>query len=211
MKKNALIIANGLQCSEKLTNFFLNKCKTIVVLDGAVERVMKNDIKFDVLLGDFDRIQTSHKNYNIPKKVKIVHTPDQNKTDLEKAIEFLIIEDYENIDIIWATGLRSDHSFNNIITLGKYFKTIKCTIHDDYSSICAIPLKFEKKYSKGQIISLFPLGKVKGIITSGLLYEMKNKTLQLPIKTGSSNETVNNGILKIEYKSGVLILMECKD
>lgn len=211
MNKNALIIANGLQCSEKLTNFYLNKCNTTVVLDGAVERVLKSDIKFDVLLGDFDRIHSSHKNFNIPENVKIVHTPDQNKTDLEKAIEFLINKNYKSIDIIWATGLRSDHSFNNIITLGKYFKTIKCTIHDDYSSIFAIPIKFEKKYSKGQIISLFPLGRVTRIITSGLLYEINNKTLHLPAKTGSSNETVKNGILKIEYKSGVLILMECRD
>ena len=209
--KNALIIANGEQCSNKLIDKFLKNNQTIIVLDGAIDRVTKLGINFNILSGDFDRISVAHHKLNLPENVEIIYTPDQNKTDLEKAIEFLIKKKYDYIDIIWATGLRSDHTFNNIITLGKYFNKIKCSIHDDYSTIFALPKKFEKEYSKGDVISLFPLGKVSGITTSGLLYEMKNKTLNIPTQTGSSNESAVKGIVKIEYKTGVLIIMECTD
>lgn len=209
--KNALIIANGEQCSKALFDKLYNNQKTIVVLDGAIERVLNSGIKFDILSGDFDRINSIHKKFQIPDNVKIVKTPDQNKTDLEKAIEFLINQNYETTDIIWATGLRTDHTFNNIVSLGKYFKKINCTIYDDFSSIFAIPRLFEKSYKKGEIISLFPLGKVTGISTSGLLYNLTNETLQLPVRTGSSNEAAKSGKVKIKYKTGILILMECKD
>jgi thiamine pyrophosphokinase len=52
------------------------------VLDSAMERVMKLNIKVDVLLGDFDRDFDA--NYYKEHQHPIVHTPDQNKTDLEK-------------------------------------------------------------------------------------------------------------------------------
>ncbi|MCC6722222.1 MAG: thiamine diphosphokinase [Bacteroidia bacterium] len=211
MSKTALIIANGEQCSDNLLQKFIKNNCTIVVLDGAVEIAIKSGIKLDILLGDFDRINTYDIKPKLPENVKIVSTPNQNKTDLEKAIEYLIDKKYLHIDILWATGKRSDHTFNNIITIGKYYKKINCIIHDDYSSIYALPLNFEKKYNKGQVISLFPLGKVTGINTTGLVYEMKNQTLSLPAKTGTSNETIKNGIIKIEHKTGDLVLMECKD
>ncbi|NUM32338.1 MAG: thiamine diphosphokinase [Bacteroidetes bacterium] len=200
-----------MQCSMAILEKLYHQSKTVIVLDGAIERVLKTDIRIDVLLGDFDRIKPSHKKFQISPEVEIVKTPDQNKTDLQKAIEFLISLNFEKVDIIWATGFRTDHTFNNIITLGKYFKKINCTMYDDYSSIFAIPKTFEKMYKKGDIISLFPLGKVSGITTSGLLYNMKNENLQLPVRTGSSNEVSENGIIKISYKTGILILMECKD
>jgi thiamine pyrophosphokinase len=54
------------------------------VLDSAMERVMKLNIKVDVLLGDFDRDFDA--NYYKEHQHPIVHTPDQSKTDLEKLL-----------------------------------------------------------------------------------------------------------------------------
>jgi thiamine pyrophosphokinase len=54
------------------------------VLDSAMERVMKLNIKVDVLLGDFDRDFDANY-YRTSASIEIVHT-DQNKTDLEKLL-----------------------------------------------------------------------------------------------------------------------------
>ena len=81
----ALIIANGASCQPELLGQLLEWSPLVVVLDSAIERVMHLDIKIDVLLGDFDRDfdPEIYKTKQYP--LEIVHTPDQNKTDLEKA------------------------------------------------------------------------------------------------------------------------------
>ena len=50
----ALIIANGAACSEELLGQLLEWSPLVIVLDSAIERVIKLGIKIDVLLGDFD-------------------------------------------------------------------------------------------------------------------------------------------------------------
>lgn len=207
----ALIIANGKDCDESLLSQALEWSPYVVVLDGAVDRVLSLGIKFDALLGDFDRLGPDHEIFKSQSDVEIVHTPDQDKTDLEKAIDFLIEKKQTAVNIVWATGLRMDHTFNNIITLGKYKDKINAVILDDYSRIFVLPKTFKKYYNQGQVISLFPLHKVEGIKTKGLKYNLNNESLSLPERTGSSNEVLEKGMVEIEYSEGILIIMECRD
>ena len=86
----ALIIANGQACSMDLLNQLLEWSPFIVVLDGALSRVLELGIKFDVALGDFDGLNIDTLRDQIPPDTAIEFTPDQNKTDLEKGIEYLI-------------------------------------------------------------------------------------------------------------------------
>lgn len=57
----------------------------VIVLDGAINRVIDLGIKIDVLFGDFDRVDLSQE--EILKSqfpIEIIHAPNQDKTDLEK-------------------------------------------------------------------------------------------------------------------------------
>lgn len=205
----ALIIANGESCSAELLGQLLEWSPTVMVLDGAWERVHELGIKIDVLLGDFDRLEV--KDLQIDQQIEIVHTPDQNKTDLQKGIEYFISKKYKAIHIIWATGLRADHNINNIVTLTKYKDLINLVMWDDYSKIFVLNNSFEKWYPKATPISLIPIGKAEGITTSGLKYNLNNEVLDIIERTGSSNEAAEDGLVKINYKSGFLLMMECND
>jgi thiamine pyrophosphokinase len=74
-----------------------------------------------------------------------------------------------------------------------------------------LPMHFDKWYTKGSPISLMPLGLVKGISTSGLKYNLQNESLETGVNSGSSNEAAEDGTVQINYQSGTLLLMECKD
>ena len=78
----ALIIANGASCSSELLGQLLEWSPLVIVLDSAIERVMQLDIKVDVLLGDFDRNFDTKKYEELQYPKEIVHTPNQDKTDL---------------------------------------------------------------------------------------------------------------------------------
>ncbi len=208
----ALIIANGEACSMDTIGDLLEWSPFVVVLDAAIDRVMDLGIKADVLLGDFDRneldlLAIEQSQYPI----QIVHTPDQNKTDLEKAIDFLIEKGFPAVNIVWATGRRADHSIANMTNIVRYKEAIKIVVIDDYSVIYCLPNHFEKWYPAQSNISLIPVGEVKAITTDNLVYNLANESLTLGYRIGNSNEVAQDGIVKISYKSGDLLMMECRD
>jgi thiamine pyrophosphokinase len=207
----ALIIANGAECSSELLGQLLEWSPLIIVLDSAIERVMQLDIKVDVLLGDFDQNLDVEKYKESQFPIEIIHTPDQNKTDLEKAFDYLIDRKIPAVNVIWATGKRADHTITNLTTIINYRNKLKIVILDDHSKIYLLPHKFEKWYTKDSIISLIPIGEVSGITTENLFYPLQNETLQLGYRTGSSNHVTKDGIVTITHQNGDLLLMECND
>jgi thiamine pyrophosphokinase len=211
----ALLIANGSSCKSELLEELLEWSPFVVVLDGAMSRVHDLGIKVDVLLGDFDRNELAIeeiKKFQFP--IEIIHTPDQEKTDLEKGIEFLIERGFPAVNIIWATGLRMDHTLANVFNLVKYKNDISLVMLDDHSKV--IPLKsyphiFEKWYQKSTIISLLPMPQAYGIETVNLLYKLNKESLEIGFKLGNSNEVENDGLVQLKFASGELFLLECID
>jgi thiamine pyrophosphokinase len=207
----ALIIANGASCQPELLGQLLEWSPLVVVLDSAMERVMELDIKVDVLIGDFDRNFDPEKYQEEQFPIEIIHTPDQNKTDLEKAFDYLIARNIPAVNVVWATGKRADHTITNITTISKYRNVLKIVLLDDHSKIFLLPKKFEKWYTANTPISLIPIGNVTGIRSSNLFYPLQNDTLTLGYRTGSSNHVTQDGIVTIEHEDGDLLLMECID
>jgi thiamine pyrophosphokinase len=207
----ALIIANGQECSQELLGQLLEWSPLIVVLDSAIERVMNYDLKVDVLIGDFDRNFEVEKYRESQFPIEIIHKPDQNKTDLEKAFDYLIERKIPAVNVVWATGKRADHTIANITNIVQYRNLLKIVIVDDHSKIFLLPNKFEKWYTKYSIISLIPVGEVTGIWTQNLFYSLKNESLKAGYRNGNSNYVNEDGIVKIEYQNGDLLLMECFD
>jgi thiamine pyrophosphokinase len=206
----ALIIANGESCSMDLLEQLLEWSPTVIVLDGALDRVMSLGIKVDVWLGDFDHAQEPRADLEAYPLKKVV-APDQNKTDLEKAFEYLLAEGYPAVNVVWATGLRMDHTLNNFHSLVRYGREIKIVFFDDFSTTYLLPAHFEKWYPAGTPLSLIPYGLANGVKSEGLAYELNHPVLKLGMQTSSSNAALRDGIVKITYESGDLLLMECHD
>lgn len=207
----ALIIANGESCSNELLGQLLEWSPFVVVLDGAINRVLELGIKIDVLLGDFDSKNHAVEQIQAQQKIEIVHTPDQNKTDLQKGIEFLIARKFDAVNIIWATGRRADHNLSNITDIVRYKQQINIVLHDDYSKIFQLPKRYQKWYVKDTVLSLMPVGTVSGVTTKGLSYNLQNDVLTLGYRTSSSNSAAQDGQVMIEHTEGDLLMMECRD
>jgi thiamine pyrophosphokinase len=206
----ALIIANGESCSMDLLEQLLEWSPTVIVLDGALDRVMSLGIKVDVWLGDFDHAKEPRADLEAYPLKKVV-APDQNKTDLEKGFEYLLAEGYPAVNVVWATGLRMDHTLNNFHSLVRYGREIKIVFFDDFSTTYLLPAHFEKWYPAGTPLSLIPYGQANGVKSEGLAYELNHPVLKLGTLTSSSNAALGDGIVKITYESGDLLLMECHD
>jgi thiamine pyrophosphokinase len=207
----ALIIANGAACSQELLGQLLEWSPLVIVLDSAMERVFELGIKVDVLLGDFDHgfNPDYYKEKQYP--IEIIHKPNQDKTDLEKAFDYLIEKGHQAANVIWATGKRADHTITNITSIVNYRTQLKIVVLDDHSKVYLLPTTFEKWYTANTPISLIPIGEVNGISTENLFYPLQNEKLTMGYRTGSSNHVLQDGIVKIEHTNGDLLLMECWD
>jgi thiamine pyrophosphokinase len=207
----ALIIANGASCNNELLGQLLEWSPLIIVLDSAIERVIELNIKVDVLLGDFDRGFNPHQFIKSQHPIEIVHSPDQNKTDLEKAFDYLIERNIPAVNVVWATGKRADHTITNLTSLVRYRALLKIVILDDHSKVFLLPKKFEKWYPAHTPISLIPIGHVTGIHSQNLYYPLQNDNLTIGYRTGSSNHVIKDGMVSIEHQEGDLLMMECMD
>src|SRR3970040_2972761 len=207
----ALIIANGASCNPELLGQLLEWSPLVIVLDSAMERVMQMDIKVDVLLGDFDRGFDANFYKEKQYPIEIVHTPDQNKNDLETAFDYLHERNIPSVNVVWATGKRTDHTITNLSNIVRYRDKLKIVILDDHSKVFLLPKRFEKWYTANTPISLIPIGHVTGIHSENLFYPLQNDTLTIGYQTGSSNHVINDGIVIIEYDQGELLMMECTD
>lgn len=207
----ALIIANGASCNDELLGQLLEWSPLVIVLDAAIERVIDLNIKVDVVLGDFDRNFDPYEFLKSQYPIEIIHAPDQNKTDLEKAFDYLVDRKIPAANVVWATGKRADHTITNLTNITRYRNSLKIVIHDDHSKVFLLPRKFEKWYPGNTPISLIPIGQVTGIHSENLFYPLKNDSLTMGYRTGSSNHVIKDGIVKIEHEEGDLLLMECVD
>ncbi len=207
----ALLIANGEACNPELLGQLLEWSPTVVVLDSAIWRVLDLGIKVDVLLGDFDGNLDLDSIRAQQYPLDIVHTPDQNKTDLDKGIEYLIERGYPAVNIVWATGRRADHCLTNMTNIVRYKSQIRIVMIDDHSKIFPLVGRFEKWYEAGTPISLIPVGTVTGFTSEGLKYNLQDATLTLGYYTSSSNEAAEDGFVRIDAQTGDLLIMECWD
>jgi thiamine pyrophosphokinase len=66
--------------------------------------------------------------------IEIVHTPDQNKTDLEKAFDYLYERKIAAVNVVWATGKRTDHTITNT-NIVRYREKLEIVILDDHSKV----------------------------------------------------------------------------
>ena len=205
----ALIFANGQECSMTLQQKLLSLNPTIVVLDSALFR-LSSMVQPHVLIGDFDRdLDPTALQVTYPK-LTIIHTPDQNKTDFEKGIAWLVTQGYQTIIILWGTGKRADHSFANMVNLMKFKSQAQLFMIDDYSIMHPLPIFFKKYYKKNDVISLFPVPLATKIFSQGLSYELDGMALEMGVRMGNSNSATQDGEVVITHE-GDLLLVESRD
>ncbi|MEX0685772.1 MAG: thiamine diphosphokinase [Balneolales bacterium] len=199
----ALILCDGEPPSNLLFQSHYEACDLCIATDGAAYAALNFGITPDVVIGDMDSF-VPPENY----QGKIVTEAEQDSNDLEKALKHAKAMKADHVVVLGATGKRLDHTLKNLSVYKKFStRFLSLGFEDDYVKIILLPKKFSGKVSKGgTTISLFPLsGKVKGIVTTGLKYQLNYEDLENGIRDGSSNETVGN-YYEIEHREGDLLL-----
>jgi len=181
----------------------LNDAELFIAADGGANRAAELDLEPDIITGDFDSYTVTGK-----EKATIIHNPDQETNDLEKALSVALKNNSTHTIVFGATGKRVDHTLKNLSVLLQFtHKFDHISFKDNFSTIKLISSPYREEFPLKSSISLIPLsGEVTNITTRGLRYPLNNERLKNGLRDGTSNESIEK-IVEIEFEKGDLLLV----
>lgn len=175
--------------------------KMVACTDGAYTYLKDSNVPLNYLIGDFDSVDLSE----VKLGVTVIETPDQNKTDFHKAIEFLIEKGITHLDVYGANGKEQDHFIGNLSTALQFKDLLSLYFWDDVYCYYFIPKSVQLRTEIGKKVSIIPFPFATNIRTKGLEYPLENESLVFGKRIGSRNKTIGSE-LSIDYETGELLL-----
>jgi len=189
---DCILVLQGMAPDPDIFRFFSNT--PLIATDGAANGLLRIGRIPNIIIGDLDSFdptllpQDSHS--------KIICTPDQDKNDFEKALDYCLTKQIQHILIYGIHGGDFEHSLNNVSVLWKYVDSfINITIIDSKTRI-AIPVSFDmtsQAFHQDEIISLIPFPHAR-LTTSGFEWELHNEVLELSVREGARNRCLSNSL-----------------
>ena len=182
-KNPIVLLINGEFPTHPVPLRFLNSAETIICTDGSADKLLENGCTPDVIIGDMDSTKLKKDDF----KGVWISSPNQNKTDLQKTLDWCIANNLNDVIILGAMGKREDHSLGNLHVLDAFSRKLKMKFVTNYAVIYSFKGKRTFSSLKGQQISIVAIENVKSISTVGLKYELNNEQFP-PACNGISNE-----------------------
>ena len=187
IKNPVVIVGNGEFPSHPIPLNHLKNAGTIICTDGSADQLMKHNVTPNAIIGDMDSTKLKKDNF----KGIWNSSPDQNKTDLQKTLDWCIGNDLNDVTVLGTMGKREDHSLGNLHLLAEFSKKLKMKFVTNHAVIYSF--KGERTFLslKEQQISIVAIEQIRSISTSGLKYELNNEQFP-PACNGISNEAEND-------------------
>ncbi len=197
-----LVFANGTPPSRSLVERYQKNVAFIVAADGGANALDALHLAPDFIVGDLDSLgETARKKF---PGARLVRRGDQNKTDLEKTLEFCLEKGATEIFVFGATGGRLDHEIANMGILQQFSRKIALALVDDQFLVRVIRGETTFACRPGQLLSLLALQPARGVNLSGVKFPLKNAALYFGGRA-VSNVAVEEKV-SIRVESGELFL-----
>lgn len=186
-KIRATIFGDGDPCNAVLSAR-LRRGRFTIALDGAAESARRQRWQPDLLLGDFDSVSAATLRHFSARDVPVLDTPDQNFTDLEKALAWCAARDFQSVWITQALGGRLDHSFTNLSLLRRFHVPGReLMLFRDHERVRFLrDEKLRLTGPRARRIALLPFSRCRAW-SRGLAYELDGLKLELGVRESTSN------------------------
>ncbi len=193
-KYKSILCLNG-SLPEK--EFFDNWNIPIIAADGAANKLMKMNIKPDIVIGDLDSAKPEY--LKLLDHIKIL---DQNKSDFEKSIKYIVKNKISPSIIFGLGGGHLDHILHNI----NLFTQTEFVSLSDSTFIFNIKNSVDLKLEKNTKISLFGMPRAQ-ISTFGLKWNLSNELLTFPGGNSAFNRSLEEDIRISVYHGNLLCIV----
>ena len=196
-----ILFGNGELVNHPILIKSLKVAKTIICLDGGVNKLKKLGHDPDLILGDMDSIDFNPDNYNC----EILELLDQSTNDLDKGLQWCLENSKNDILLTGLSGKRDDHVMAALLSMAVFSQKLKLVMLTNYSTIHCIKKRTKIQVDNGQLISIMAKNPLTKIKTNGLHYELRNEQLT-SAGHGMSNIATSNQI-EIEASAWIWVFI----
>ncbi len=185
-------------------SFTPEKDDLVIAADGGYLTLRALGIEPDILIGDFDSIDS------VPEGVEILRHPvEKDETDTELAYLEGVRRGYKCFEIYGGTGGRPDHTYAN------YCLLLKAREHghrarligESFSASVILNETTRVSGNAGKTLSVFAFGRdSRGVDIRGLKYGMHDGIIRSSSSIGVSNSFVSDEG-EISVKDGALLII----
>jgi thiamine pyrophosphokinase len=181
----------------------------LIGVDGGARHLRRLDLRPHLITGDFDSLSLPEREAFAAEGVRILPTPDQDYTDLDKAITVAVDELGARILRIFAATIgRLDHIYSALSTLIKHGRRADIRLVDDIGETWLIDRELDLvgQDLPGRVLSLLAFGPVSGITTTGVNWPLDGESLAPGVRDGTLNRIVAERVT-IQVGEGDLLVM----
>jgi thiamine pyrophosphokinase len=175
----AVILANGAPPPPEVLRRAIEGTALFLCADGGANVARDLGLSPDAIVGDLDSISVESRHHF--RKVPIIHVPEQDRPDTEKAVEYALARaPYEEITILGATEGRLDHVLGHVGLLRRFADRTRLVLEDSRGRAFLARGEARLDLPAGTTVSFFAIsGPAEGVTTENLRYPLRDQTLVL--------------------------------
>lgn len=201
----ALLVANGsLDWTEALVRL-ARQAQPLLAADGGANHLGRVGLRPDAVVGDLDSIRPGIRAW--VGEDRLVHRPDQDRTDLDKACEHAFSTlSCSRLIVLGATGGRLDHAAGNLGLLARLDMGRRLVFLEDGLQICAVSGSVELDAVPGETWSFFTFDPAVRVSLDGVRWPVNDRALDLAGAPSISNEAVADRVTVAADGGAVVIV-----
>lgn len=202
LKLPVIILADGAFPAHPRPLEVLQQAGTLICCDGAADHLRRYPRQPDIVIGDLDSISDEARE---AYATRLIYDPSQQRSDLEKAIQWAAEQGAGEVTILGATGLRDDHSFGNLLMLWLDYG-VELTIMTATGIFTVVRERRSYRSFPGQIVALYPESTGVKITTNGLAYSLEAQNLTARHRGTSNASTADS--FSVDVEGGPVIIYQ---
>ena len=183
----------------------------LVGVDGGAAALTALGVLPHVVTGDGDSLSHAARHELAERGARIVPTPDQNFTDLDKALAYVLEMGGRVVRVFGATGGRLDHTYSALSAVLKHARArpdADIRLVDEWGETFALNtfVTLSGLDLPGRVLSLLALGPVSDVWTTGVRWPLPGDALAPGVRDGTLNE-VTETVVTIQTGAGDLLVL----
>ena len=200
----ALLVANGpVGWTGELTALAV-AAEPLIAADGGANHLARIGLRPSAVIGDLDSIRPGVRAFL--GEERMVHRPDQNRTDLDKALDYSFGElGLGALSVLGAIGGRLDHAAGNLGLLAARAMGEKLVFLGVDHRIVAVTGDLAFEAEPGETWSFFTFDPAVRVTLEGVKWPIKETAIDLSGKPSISNEAASNEVT-VRAEGGAVVV-----
>ena len=201
----SLLVANGPVIWTRELSALASAAEPLLAADGGANHHGRIGLRPEAVIGDLDSIRPGTRAFI--GEGRMVHRPDQDRTDLDKALEYAFDELHvDRLTVLGATGGRLDHAAGNLGLLARRALGDRLRFLDDDHEVVALEGEARLPAEPGETWSFFTFDPAVRVTLEGVKWPIEDTAIDLAGRPSISNEAASTGIT-VHATGGAVVVM----